>query len=901
MDGASHGCTDGVETAWEGGFRLTVASRLMLALAATAALAAALAMALQDRSLAADLERAAERRLDRAARAAGRLAQSHLEAMGERYRAISRTPELRANLEVDHAPTLDYYAHTLRSREGAELVAFSDRKGRGIAVAGNAVLLAAARGAGAAGLIAHAGNAYAVVSAELRTSAGVVGHMLAAERLEADTLADWSALSGVDVSLTATGAVEPGALTRVVRSLDGLDLVVTASLDAEHEALRRSRTNLLVAGCVAVGLSLVACALLARGFVRPILAIQHATERIRRGDLDVRLASQRRDEIGDVARAFDVMLEGLSGSRREIEQHLAELRRSQQHLANAQQMARLGSFELDFDKGEPAAVHGSEQLWKLFQVPPGRGRLDPAALLERIHPEDRNGLYAAVRDTVAGGNALNAGFRLQLPDGSERIVHAQAKLVAAGADDAPRLGGTVQDVTDRHRAEEQIRYLAHHDTLTGLGNRRLFAERAEVAIAKSRRRSGRLGILLVDLDQFKRINDTLGANVGDEVLRCVADRLVRSLRSSDVVARRTAQDCAVSRLAGDEFTLLLDDVDDPQDLAFVAKRILDTLGQPLDLAGHELVLGASIGIAAWPTDGEDLDTLLRSAGSATQHAKRRGGGQYQFYDESMNVAATEALELESRMRRALSRGEFEMHYQPKLALRDGRVSGYEALLRWRDPDLGLLPPGHFIPVAEQCGLILPLGEFALREACHQLAAWERELPDGEAPRVAVNLSAHQFKTGTLVRSVAAILEESGARPERLELEITESALLHDEKRVVQDLEELRGMGIAVALDDFGTGQSSLSHLRRLPVDTLKIDMSFVRSIAENEADARITAAIVAMGHARGLCVVAEGVETEAQRRLLAEWGCDEIQGFLVSPALPAGEALQPEVCDLRPA
>jgi diguanylate cyclase (GGDEF)-like protein len=901
MDGASHEDRAGGEAAPDAGFRLPVASRLMLALAGVAALAAALAMALQDRSLAADLERAAEQRLDRAARAAGRLADAHLEAMGERYRAISRTPELRASLEVDHAPTLDYYAHTLRSREGAELVAFSDRKGREIAVAGNAALLAAARRAGAAGLVAHAGHAYAVVSAELRTPAGVVGRMLAAERLQTDTLADWSALSGVQVSLAAPGAADPAALTRTVRSLDGLDLLAAASLDAEHEALRRSRTNLLVAGCVAVCLSFVACALLARGFVRPILAIQHATERIRRGDLEVRLASQRRDEIGDVARAFDLMLEGLDQSRREIEQYLAELRRSQQHLANAQQMARLGSFELDFDKGAPAALRGSEQLWSLFQVPPGPERLDLAGMLERVHPEDREELYAAVRDTASRGTPLHADFRLQLPDASERIVHAEAVLAAGGTGGAPRLEGTVQDVTDRHRAEEQIRYLAHHDTLTGLGNRRLFAERAELAIAQSRRRSSRLGIVLVDLDQFKRINDTLGANVGDEVLRCVADRLVGSLRNSDLVARRTDQDCAVSRLGGDEFTLLIDDVDDPHDLGFVAKRILEALAQPLRLAGHELVLGASIGIAAWPTDGEELDTLLRSAGSATQHAKRRGGGQYQFYDESMNVAATEALELESRMRRALARGEFEMHYQPKLSLRGDAVSGYEALLRWRDPKRGLLPPLHFIPVAEQCGLILPLGEFALREACRQLAAWERELPDGAPPRVAVNLSAHQFKTGTLVRSVVGILEHTGASPSRLELEITESALLHDEKRVVQDLEELRAMGIAIALDDFGTGQSSLSHLRRLPVDTLKIDMSFVRNIAENEADARITAAIVAMGHARGLCVVAEGVETEAQRRLLEEWGCDEIQGFLISPALPAQEALQLRGCGVRPA
>jgi diguanylate cyclase (GGDEF)-like protein len=467
----------------------------------------------------------------------------------------------------------------------------------------------------------------------------------------------------------------------------------------------------------------------------------------------------------------------------------------------------------------------------------------------------------------------------------------QAQLARDTTGPVSRLDGTVQDVTDRHRAQEQIRYLSHHDALTGLGNRQLFAERLELAMAQARRRGTRLGVLFVDLDHFKRVNDTLGQSVGDAVLSRVADRLVHCLRQTDVVARRTGSEPAISRLAGDEFTLLLSDVSDPQDLALVATRILFALGQPLDLGGRELVLGASIGIASWPSDGEDMDALLRSASSAVEHAKERGGNRYVFYDESMNVAATEILELETRMRRALANDEFEMHYQPKVALADGRVTGYEALLRWRDPRSGLRPPAAFIPVAEQCGLIFPLGAFALRAACRQLAAWQTRGAGGGGPSVAVNLSAHQFKSGTLVEEVAAILEETGAPPNRLELEITESAVMHDEKGVVADLERLRAMGVAIALDDFGTGQSSLSYLRRLPVDSVKIDMSFVRNIAHSHEDARLTAAIVSMGRARGLCVVAEGVETDVQRRLLADWGCHEIQGFLVSPAVPADEAI----------
>jgi len=871
--------------------RFTVASRLMVAFAATAGLSTALAMVLHDRSLAADLEQAAQQRLDRAARATNRLIGTHLGAMRERYRAISATPQLRANLEVRHAPTLAYYAGTLREREGADLLAFFDRDGRAMATAGDAALVGGVAGVESEALISHSGHAYAVVATDLETSAGRVGRMLAAERVEEETLSHWSELSGVDVSLAAPRRAHPGGLARSARSLGDLDVVVTASLAAERAALRRSRLNLLFAGSIAIGLSLVACALMARGFVRPIRAIQNAADRIRQGDLSVRLASTRRDEIGDVARTFDLMLADLDASGREIERSVAELQRSQQHLANAQEMARLGSFEIDFDKQQPIAIRGSAQLRSLFDLEPGDGRLDVMTMLERIHPEEREELVSTVRRTLEGGNALAADFRLQLSDATERIVHVQAQLLRDAADGGALLEGTVQDVTERRRAEEQIRFLAYHDSLTGLGNRLLFAERLELAIFQTQRRGGRLGVLLLDLDHFKRINDMLGQQRGDEVLRRVADRLVQCLRESDVVARGGTQDVAVARLAGDEFSILVNDIDDPQDLAFIAKRILATLAVPIDLGGQEVVLEGSIGIAAWPSDGSDVDTLLRSAGSAAQHAKDRSGGHYRFYDDSMNVAATAVLELESRIRRGIAGGEFEMFYQPKVVLRDGCVSGFEALIRWRDPNEGLLAPGHFIPVAEQCGLIVEIGHFVLRAVCTQLAEWQRARPDTGPPRIAVNLSAHQFKTGTLVSQVAAILEETGARADNLEIEITESAVLHDEKRMVQQLEQLRSMGFAVSLDDFGTGQSSLSYLRRLPVDTLKIDMSFVRNIAESAEDADLAAAIVALGHARGLCVVAEGVETEAQRQLLASFGCDEIQGYLISPAVPAEQAL----------
>jgi predicted signal transduction protein with EAL and GGDEF domain len=347
---------------------------------------------------------------------------------------------------------------------------------------------------------------------------------------------------------------------------------------------------------------------------------------------------------------------------------------------------------------------------------------------------------------------------------------------------------------------------------------------------------------------------------------------------------------AISRLGGDEFTILVDQIDDPQGLSLVAARILELLANPFDLGGHEVVVGASIGIAAWPLDGEDVDTLLRNADSAMYHAKEHGRNQYQFYTESMNAAALRRLEMEQRLRAGLARGELEVHYQPKLDLRTQKVAGFEALVRWRDPERGLVLPGEFIAVAEQSGMIVAIGEHVLELACRQIALWTQSGGPTGGERVSVNVSARQFESGELVDTVRRVLAATGARAEQLELEITESTVMHDEKSVIQTLTELRALGVAVSLDDFGTGYSSLSYLRSLPVDTLKIDRAFVRNITHSEEDAALTAAIVSMGKARGLNVIAEGVETIEQRRLLTSFGCDEIQGFLIARALPADEA-----------
>jgi diguanylate cyclase (GGDEF)-like protein len=865
-----------------GRFRWTVGLRLLLALAGLVTFSSAVALSLQDRALARDLERAAAARLDRAARAAGQLVAAHQASLEERYRAVSGTPQLRANLEVQHPPTLAYYAGDLQRREGALLIAFVDRDGHAIASAGDAELLAAALAAPTGGLSAHAGTPYFITTTELRSDAGPLGRLVAVDAVDAPLVERWSDLCGAPLAFRAPEARSEFA--RVVAALPGLELRVDSDLAAERAALRHSRENLALAGVVALALSLIASGLFARGFVRPIQAIQHATERIRSGDFATRIASARRDEIGDVARAFDAMLDHLQES-------LDELKRSRAHLDNAQRRARIGSFEIDLATGE---IEGSLQLRALYQLDESDKPIDPQELLGRVHPEDRSAVAESISQAMRSGSPFSADFRVLLPDGAERVVHCQAQVATGPNGEAQRLEGTAQDVTERRRAEEQIRFLAHHDSLTGLGNRRMFTERLHASIENARRRGVMLGVLFLDLDHFKRINDTLGHTLGDELLRGVAARLVQCVRASDAVGRTGAEFAtAISRLGGDEFTILVDRIADPQGLSLVAERILELLARPFDLGGHEVVIGASIGIAAWPLDGDDVDTLLRNADSAMYHAKEHGRGQYQFYTESMNAAALRRLEIEQRLRAGIARGELEVHYQPKLDLRSHRVAGFEALVRWRDPERGLVSPGEFIGVAEQSGLIVAIGQIVLDQACRQIASWEK---DRNGPpgwwRVSVNVSARQFENGDLVETVRRVLRETGARAERLELEITESTVMHDEKSVIATLAELRAIGVAVSLDDFGTGYSSLSYLRSLPVDTLKIDMAFVRNIANSEEDAALTAAIVSMGKARGLRVIAEGVETTDQRRLLASFGCDEIQGFLIAAALPAEQATQ---------
>jgi len=430
--------------------------------------------------------------------------------------------------------------------------------------------------------------------------------------------------------------------------------------------------------------------------------------------------------------------------------------------------------------------------------------------------------------------------------------------------------------------------LANYDALTGLPNRRAFLERLERALRRARAGSEPCCIFQLGLDRFKQINDTLGNAVGDAILRGVAERLERVVRPGDLLGvPATGEAGTLSRIAGDEFSLLLPGVGSVERGARVAQRILASVAEPFSIDGKELFVTSSIGIALFPDDGEALETLLGNAGIAMSHAKQERANTYRFYSPSLNAESAERLDLEGRLRRALEREELLLHYQPKVDIRTGRVVGAEALMRWQHPELGLVPPGKFIPVAEDSGLMAPMGEWALRAACRQATAWHAAgLPE---VRISVNVSSLQFRSDALPGIVASALEESGLEPKYLVLELTESVIMENPESASRMLQQIKRMGLGLSIDDFGTGYSSLSYLKRFPLDELKIDRSFVKGVPHDADDAAIVSAIIGMAHGLGLVVVAEGVETREQLAFLEERGCEEFQGFLFSRAVPPAE------------
>src|SRR3989344_3113922 len=580
------------------------------------------------------------------------------------------------------------------------------------------------------------------------------------------------------------------------------------------------------------------------------------------------LPLRTKDEIGDLARTFLRLQE-------HRESAMTELRRSERKnraLVDAMPdvMLRLSRDGVCIDCKVP---------WQLSAT---------------LKPEQLNGKHIIESMPANVGKVmiehLNKAFATQqiqlfhyTQEGEDRTLNFEARITAGTDDEALMI---VRDITEHKNMEERLRFLAHFDSLTQLPNRLLFKERLQSAIEDARQKNKAVAVIHMDLDNFKIVNNTMGQEAGDQLLQGVAERLQRTLRTSDYITRQAQEGsgATLSRPGGDEFTFLLTHMTDTTGVMQAARRVLDTLSRPFRINGQEIGITASLGIALFPNDGSDAETLIKNADAAMNNAKDEGRNSLRFYTQAMNSSLSRRLTLENRLRQALENKELQLHYQPQVEIATAQIIGVESLLRWTSPDLGAVSPAEFIPLAEETGLIIPIGAWVLREACAQNRTWSKL---GLALRVAVNISGIQFRQPGFVAMVRETLRETGLPPDTLELELTEGILMRNDESTLQTLRDLKALGVHLSLDDFGTGYSSLSYLKRFPLDTLKIDRSFVRGLPNDRDDAAITSAIIAMAHALKLQVVAEGVENEAQLAFLHHRHCHLIQGYLISPAVPA--------------
>ena len=583
-----------------------------------------------------------------------------------------------------------------------------------------------------------------------------------------------------------------------------------------------------------------------------------------------------------LARLPAVIRRELQASRQRGEQRAARLEMAESREALKDSEARFLMLAQNlpecfwlYDVAQQKVVYANQAYATITGRPLEVFYHDPHDIVEAMHEGDAKRLSDAMLRMRFGG--IDDEFRIKRHSGTPRWVHLRTFPVRDDQGVVRSVGGIMADISEMVAQQHELQRMAHFDALTGLPNRILFKERLSASLSMARRNEWQLALLFIDLDRFKVINDTLGHSVGDELLRLAAKRLRVVVRESDTV----------SRLGGDEFAIILPDLPSVDDAASVARKLVDALEQPFYLAGQDLFVSASIGITLFPDDTEDVDALIRNADAAMYRAKDAGRNTYEFYRAEMNQRAREMLALELDLRQALVRREFELHYQPKVSLTTGTMVGAEALIRWRSPQRGLVSPIDFIPLLEETGLIVPVGAWVLQEACRQAAAWHAGGQDHLT--VAVNLSGRQLDDAALVSTVRDALTDSNLPARALELELTESMLMRDAPAVESLLEELRRMGLALSVDDFGTGYSSLAYLKRFPLDTLKVDRSFIRDITADPDDASITRAVIHMAHELSLKVVAEGVETADQLAMLSASGCDQIQGYYFSRPLPAAE------------
>jgi diguanylate cyclase (GGDEF)-like protein len=702
----------------------------------------------------------------------------------------------------------------------------------------------------------------------------------------------------------------------LVLALDGAGyLLAVSSIPQQQSALMTVLADIFVAvamlsitvalvlpGMIAHSATEVSAAArrLATGTLAEFSRAMHA---LGRGDIDAAHARvditpvrvNSRDEVGEMAQSFNTLQVeigqaalGLDGAREGLRQARTEL--TDANLSLEQRVVELHRAE---DKLAGVLESIDNVVWSICATTHEVLYLNPAAevvygrpvadfysskslWLSIVHPDDHSRVKDSLAELPTAG-ALTLQYRIVQPDGRVRWLENRARIVFCPDGKPIRMDGVSSDISERKMHDEQMAYQANHDALTGLPNRHLLNDRIAQALTQSRRTGRPLGILFLDLDGFKFINDSFGHSLGDALLKAVATKLRAIVRESDTVARQ----------GGDEFVIMLSDLEHAEDATEVARKVLDALSLPLQVEGHNLHVTASIGVSVYPQDGSSGELLLKRADAAMYQSKEQGRSGFQCYTREMGTQLDERMELQSALRHALEREQFELYYQPQVDLSDGRISGMEALIRWRHPELGMVSPALFIPLAEQTGLIVPIGEWVLKTACRQLKAWH----NAGYPQlsVAVNMSARQFHQRNIVQLVREVLSDTGLSAAHLELELTESTLMRNTDGVIETLRQLKSIGVALAMDDFGTGYSSLSYLKRFPIDVIKIDQSFTFDLTNSEDAASITRAIIAMAESLGLRTVAEGVETAAQLEFLSAHKCGAIQGYYFSHPLPVSE------------
>jgi diguanylate cyclase (GGDEF)-like protein/PAS domain S-box-containing protein len=597
------------------------------------------------------------------------------------------------------------------------------------------------------------------------------------------------------------------------------------------------------------------------------------------------LEQQVAERTKELAHVNELLMRDIA-RRREVEQALVE---SQERYALAAKAAHDALWDWDLIEN---SIYLSERWYRMLELDPDEALADPEIWFGRAHPQDRQPLRMAVQDHLEGDeDHFEIEHRLRSADGSYRWVLCRGLLVRQDERIPVRLVGSMSDITARKQAEARLVHDALHDSLTGLPNRVLFMERLAHAIQVARRNPDmRSALLFLDLDNFKVVNDSMGHWAGDELLRAVAGRIERCLRGTDLLARFGTEK-ALARFGGDEFTILLMGVKDTEDAVRVVRRVLEELNKPFHFRGQEVYTTASAGISFVDAQSDDPSKLLRNADIAMYRAKAEGKAGYAIFDDAMHEGAVKRLELETALRQALQRDELLLHYQPVISMKTGGIVGFEALVRWQHPTRGLVSPGEFVPLAEETGLIDPIGSWVLHQACAQLGAWRRAFPQRDLS-MSVNISSRQFARQDLAAQVKGCLQDTGLPPHSLKLEITESVLLENSQAFEETLHKLQGLGVPLHMDDFGTGYSSLSYLHQLPFETIKIDRSFVQRMGEGARAQELVCSIVQLAKALGIHTTAEGVETQEQFSWLRQRECQHAQGFLFSKPVPALQARQ---------